>query len=424
MDFLHKNPLQCIKFCSGEFFALFVCSLRLNVDHFPIVLSLARSALQTGEEVIRGQVERLVRALEQTETSAQQASQLKKLLSQHAKSAELTPSRVVLSKAQLGGERLSRSVQVPVDKETAAPLASISFPGEQNLSVPIFSKDLNIAVQKVIEEWTYVDELKNAGLTPALTTMFFGLPGTGKTMLAHYISEKLNLPLVTAKLDGLVSSFLGTTARNISALFSFADRYQCILLLDEFDAIAKVRDDPQELGEIKRVVNTLLQCIDERSQSGFTIAITNHENLLDSAIWRRFDIRIHVPLPGLDARQSIFEKYLNKICNERQIIFLAWVMEGCSGSDVEKLSIFLLRQHAINSKDFEFFDVLRLYAQLSAINKAGLKKDILLLPVEKIAVALLSDVNNPFNQEQIAYLFGKTQSTISRWVNKEKFREV
>ena len=81
------------------------------------------------------------------------------------------------------------------------------------------------------------------------------------------------------KLDGLVSSFLGTTARNIGNLFAFANRHRCILLLDEFDAIAKVRDDPQEVGEIKRVVNALLQNLDTRRDVGFTIGITNHPKL-------------------------------------------------------------------------------------------------------------------------------------------------
>lgn len=78
----------------------------------------------------------------------------------------------------------------------------------------------------------------------------------------------LLLPLIVARLDGLISSFLGTTARNISNLLTFANRYKCVFLLDEFDAVTKLRDDPHELGEIKRVVNTLLQCIDSRADIG------------------------------------------------------------------------------------------------------------------------------------------------------------
>lgn len=81
-------------------------------------------------------------------------------------------------------------------------------------------------------------------------------------------------------------------------MFSFANRYNCVLLLDEFDAIAKLRNDPQEVGEVKRVVNTLLQCLDSRKDCGFTIGVTNHEALLDPAVWRRFDVQIEIPKPS------------------------------------------------------------------------------------------------------------------------------
>src|SRR5207247_10685382 len=104
---------------------------------------------------------------------------------------------------------------------------------------------------------------------------------TGKTRLARWMAAQLELPILLARMDGLVSSFLGTTARNIGNLFGFANRYRCLLLLDEFDALAKLRDDPQEVGEIKRVVNALLQNLDARSDLGLTIGITNHPKLLD-----------------------------------------------------------------------------------------------------------------------------------------------
>src|SRR6188768_626714 len=118
------------------------------------------------------------------------------------------------------------------------------------------------------------------------------------------------MPVVLARLDGLISSYLGTTARNIAIMFAFAARYRCVLLLDEFDAIAKVRDDPQEVGEIKRVVNALLQNLDSRREVGFTIGITNHPRLLDSAVWRRFEIQLEIPRPDFAMRLALAKAFM------------------------------------------------------------------------------------------------------------------
>ncbi|WP_416193505.1 AAA family ATPase [Nitrobacter sp. TKz-YC01] len=142
--------------------------------------------------------------------------------------------------------------------------------------------------------------------------MIYGAPGTGKTRLAYWIARKLDMPILLVKLDGLVSSFLGTTARNIGNLFTFANRYRCVLLLDEFDAIEKVRDDPQEVGEIKRVVNALLQNLDVRQNIGFTIGITNHSKLLDPAVWRRFEIQLEIPKPDFEVRKAIAEYFCHQ----------------------------------------------------------------------------------------------------------------
>ena len=133
--------------------------------------------------------------------------------------------------------------------------------------------------------------------------LIYGPPGVGKTKLARYLARQLELPCVEVRLDGLMSSFLGTTASNIGALFDFANRYRCVLFLDEFDAVAKARDDVQEIGEIKRVVNTLLQSLDSRNGAGITVAATNHEHLLDHAVWRRFDSRIELHKPDPDVRE-------------------------------------------------------------------------------------------------------------------------
>ena len=137
------------------------------------------------------------------------------------------------------------------------------------------------------------------------------LPGCGKTTLAHYISAQTNLPLVVAKLDGMVSSLLGSTAKNIRKIFEYVSEFPCILFLDEFDAIAKARDDQREIGELKRVINSLLQNIDFMPKHCVLMAATNHPELLDRAVWRRFIQKIEVSLPSKDALKELIQNLSN-----------------------------------------------------------------------------------------------------------------
>ncbi|MDO9616216.1 MAG: ATP-binding protein [Pseudomonas sp.] len=391
------------------------------MDHFSIVLALSRAALQNPNSAIENHLRRLVKALEKN-GQTDQAEALEKLLRTTGKSVEIQPSRVVLSFAAMGGELLTPSVKAPVDRETSAPLAEIIFPDSARTATPIFTNELSNSVESLLEEWRNVDKLKKAGIKPALSLMTFGAPGTGKTLLAHHIAKLLGYPLVVARLDGLVSSFLGTTARNISNLFSFANRYKCILLLDEFDAIAKLRDDPNELGELKRVVNTLLQCLDSRSEIGFTIAITNHESLLDPAVWRRFDARIEVPKPHWNARAKILENNFlgHTPLSDVQLGFLTWISNGYSGSDIEKLSDFIIRRQAIQGSKFDFLESIKIHIQLSAHDTESINREMAIGRQEDLALALNADEELAMPQEKLAELFGKTQSTISRWLKKEK----
>lgn len=390
------------------------------MEHFPIVLGLCRSAMQNANPALRSHVERLVRALEK-EKQQDQVDALRKVLKSAESLQEISPSRVVLSRASLRGETLTPSVTAPVDRETGDPLAELVFPGQQGAEQPLFSDVLSRGIADLLEEWRHVDDLRAAGVRPAWATMLFGAPGTGKTMLAHHIANQLGLPLVIARLDGLISSFLGTTARNISSLFAFANRYKCVLLLDEFDAVAKLRDDPHELGEIKRVVNTLLQCIDSRSETGFTIAITNHESLLDPAVWRRFDIRIEIPRPDADTRIVMLKRHFDpQEVDESRIRLMSWITEGGSGSDIGKLSDFMRRQKAIRKEEFNFLQSVRSFVQMSAHEDQSPNRINIWEEDDALARALATDRTVPFSQEQLAALFGCTQPTISRWLKKDK----
>ncbi len=235
------------------------------------------------------------------------------------------------------GERLTPEINVPIDRETGARLCTVEF-GDPEERPPVHGDMVRMAVEGLLEEWRSAAALQSVGVEPTHTLLIYGPPGSGKTITARYIAEKMGLPLVTARIDGLISSFLGTTARNIANLFAFANRYACVLLLDEFDALAKLRDDPQEIGEIKRVVNTLLQNLDERRGHGVTIAITNHDRLLDPAVWRRFETQLHMGEPDLAMRARMVARFLWPLPAESPILTLfAYVLAGRSGADVERV---------------------------------------------------------------------------------------
>lgn len=384
------------------------------MENFSIILALCRAAMKEPSEALIRHMQRLIVALNKS-GDTEEAAALDKLLKSAQLETKIEPSRVVLSRSIISGETLTENVAPPVDRETAASLADIKFSGQLSGQLPIFNRSLQDAVEGVLQEWLNTEALVNLGIRPPYSCLLFGAPGTGKTQLAYYIANRLGLPLIVARLDGLISSFLGTTARNISTLFEFANRYRCVLLLDEFDAIAKVRDDPHELGEIKRVVNTLLQCLDVRAAKGFTLAITNHEGLLDMAVWRRFDVRIAVPKPDLDARLTIVKTYIAPLdISDSELKLLAWASDGFSGADIETLCNSLKRT-AVMEKDsnFSLLKALENYFLLSADTETFFARKLLMGSREELMKALKSK-GSLFNQKEIAQLFNVGQSTISR----------
>lgn len=362
-------------------------------------------------------IKKLIRALEK-DNFLDQANSLRDIIEGHNVESELKPSRITLSKMALNGETLPIGINPPVDKESGNYLAHITYP--KDLENPVFEPHLEASINYLIEEWENAELLCAQGVSPAYSLMLFGSPGTGKTFLATYLASKLELPLITAKLDGLLSSFLGTTARNISNLFNFANRYKCILLLDEFDAIAKLRDDPNELGELKRVVNTLLQCLDERTKLGYTIAITNHEALLDPAIWRRFDLRIEIPKPSALVREIIIKNYENTTTHltELEIKFLIWLTANYSGSDINKLLSFLNRKKIILNTEYNFIQSIKEFINLNANLTNKEICQIINNSDAELVKFLKTDVTFKLNQSEMAKLFNKNQSAISRLLHK------
>jgi hypothetical protein len=389
------------------------------MEYFPIIQALCRAAMADPSPASRKQIERLRDALAK-DGEAKQSAALSSILTTADRTKELSPSRIERSKVQFSGEALTRNTPVPVDRETAAALADIVFPTDIQPTAPLFNTTVSRAIGTIIEEWANFDALSEIDIRPSKTCLIYGAPGTGKTRLALWIAHQLDLPVVLVKLDGLVSSFLGTTARNIGNLFSFVNRYRCILLLDEFDAIAKVRDDPQEVGEIKRVVNALLQNLDTRRDVGFTIGITNHPKLLDSAVWRRFEVQLEIPKPNFEIRKAIAAHFMPPVkAPDSHLRLIAWFTEGTTGAEIESLVRTYKKATAVREEDRRgLLDTLRQFATLNAARVQGERRALLFDDTSNLFRAMRDDPILGFSMTDIGEIAGKDKSTVSRQLGR------
>ncbi|RIJ66877.1 AAA family ATPase [Brevundimonas sp. LPMIX5] len=165
--------------------------------------------------------------------------------------------------------------------------------------------------RQLIEEQSRSDLLRAQGLQPRHRVLLSGPPGNGKTSLAEAIAEGLALPLLTVRYDALVGAYLGETNARLAKLFEFARSTPCVLFFDEFDAVGKERGDVHETGEIKRVVSFLLMQLDQLPSYVVAVAATNHAELLDRAVWRRFQLRIDMPAPDVDRRAVLVSRFFD-----------------------------------------------------------------------------------------------------------------
>lgn len=165
------------------------------------------------------------------------------------------------------------------------------------------------ACQALIEEQSRADLLRAHNLEPRHRVLLVGPPGNGKTSLAEAIADALGLNFFVVRYEALIGSYLGETASRLRRVFDYARTTPCVLFFDEFDAVGKERGDIHETGEIKRVVTSLLIQIDDLPSYTVVIAATNHAELLDRAVWRRFQLRLTLPAPNHEALSRYFKRF-------------------------------------------------------------------------------------------------------------------
>lgn len=208
-----------------------------------------------------------------------------------------SPSSAPASAAAVRRVASEAMAAVPVDGDSRLDLLRIeavpALPVE-----PIWIPAVGTALESLVRERRAAGRLAAQGLTPTRTVVFTGPPGVGKTLAARWLAYELGRPLLVLDLSTVMSSFLGRTGTNLRHVMDFARGLDCVLLLDEFDALAKRRDDVHEVGELKRLVTSLLQEIDAWPARGILVAATNHPDLLDPAVWRRFERMVAFPMPA------------------------------------------------------------------------------------------------------------------------------
>lgn len=302
-----------------------------NRDDF---VHLARIALSDRKQDVHAFLQRIAKRTEDPELS----SALVELLRQRP-----TRSSVL---------RRAPTVALPVDTDSRFQLLRQEehpvLPHE-----PIYSGPVRDLLRRLVEERLQITALIQAGLEPTRTVLFTGPPGVGKTLAARWIARELDRPLLILDLSAVMSSYLGRTGTNLRHVLDYAKSIDCVLLIDELDAIAKRRDDSGEIGELKRLVTVLLQQLDDWPSSGLLLAATNHAELLDPAVWRRFEEQVEFSLPEREAVRAfvggLLERIVPRAGEWSEVLSIA--MTGESFSDIERKVNSARRSAALNGKD-------------------------------------------------------------------------
>lgn len=274
-------------------------------------------------------------------------------------------------------------------------------------------------ISQFIEDAQHIGLLAEKGVSARLGLLLYGPPGTGKTLLAGHIAASLKRPFYIARLDSLISSRLGETAKNIRGIFEFVPARNAVLFLDEMDAIAKVRDDRHELGELKRVVNTVLQGLDSLTDDVVTIGATNHPHLLDPAIFRRFPYKVELGLPDRDVRESLWLHFLfeGDTAHKGDASLLARVSDSLNGADIENIALAARRRTILAGQSPGLAQILLAVRDSRAGSPRLLDGRSLGTADKKNLTALLHEKGD-VSQADIARIVGVSRQMVHRYLKE------
>lgn len=299
-----------------------------------LILDLVKNSLSENRYQFKKVVEAMI-AEERSKSHFQLADKLQAELELAMRSSDKT----------IQGRNLSNAASAPIVNNYLQEVAA-----HRTFDDLILSQSVRKITDSFVEEQYRSDILRTYGLEPRHKIMLVGEPGTGKTSYAEALSDKLMMPLYVVRYDALIGSYLGETAMRLRQLFDFVSTRKCILFFDEFDTIGKERGDTQELGEIKRVVSSLLMMTDSLPSYNIVLGASNHPELLDRAVWRRFQIRLELSMPG----EREIEQYLQLFENRYNISFrtnlkvIAGKLKGRNFADVENFALSVTRRYVLS----------------------------------------------------------------------------
>lgn len=297
--------------------------------------------------------------------------------------------------------------EVPIDIKTKVNLAKIEEPLE--VKAPILSKKVKYLYDRFLKERENAQELLKFGVKPNNSILLYGEPGVGKTYSVKWLSYKLNKPIVNLDLSSVISSYLGETGSNLKMVLDYAKEVDGILFLDEFDAIAKKRDDSRDIGELKRIVNVLLKELENWPDNSIIVAATNHPELLDKAIWRRFDVKINIELPTNSLRKEIINRELEGLnINDYLYEFIVEVTDGINSAEIVRICQNIKKSYILDSKDIQECVLKNIKIDISNLTSS-----------DKIRLCKkLKKINSKIKPCEIEEITGIPKSTIYKYLAK------
>ena len=302
---------------------------------------------------------------------------------------------------------------IPRDAGSRLPLVEeVPWP-----TAPLFlNTDAGHVIEQFVEDASNIALLAANGISARLGILLYGPPGTGKSLLAGHLAARLGRPFYVVRLDSVISSRLGETSKNIRGMFDFIPTKDAVLFLDEMDAIAKLRDDRHELGELKRVVNTVLQGLDSLADEVIVVGATNHPHLLDPAIWRRFPYKAELLVPDSDVRKAMWRYFLYQDGEDGEAsVVLARLSESMTGADIENFALAARRRAVLSQQEPSLPHILlAIAANTKGVPKLPDNRALSADEKKMLAQLLIDRLDMP--QTEIAKTLGVSRQMIHRYL--------